>query len=78
MLSKQVPYTMGKQVSFDLFTKLFYGLIEKFDLKAADMKWVISIGSAFLASIMACLCSQPGDMILTATYKGSGGHGGHG
>jgi solute carrier family 25 phosphate transporter 3 len=42
-----------------------------------DAKWPISVGAAFLASIVACLSSQPGDMILTATYKGAGGHGGH-
>jgi solute carrier family 25 phosphate transporter 3 len=38
------------------------------------IKWGISVLSAFFAAICACLCSQPGDMILTATYKGHGGH----
>jgi solute carrier family 25 phosphate transporter 3 len=32
----------------------------------------ISLLSAFLASILSCLSSQPGDMILTATYKNHG------
>lgn len=32
-------------------------------------KWVVSVGAAFLASLVACIFSQPGDMILTETYK---------
>jgi len=76
MLSKQIPYTMGKQVSFDLIAQLLYVLAAYLAVSAADAKWAISLGAAFLASIVACLTSQPGDMILTATYKGAG-HGGH-
>lgn len=72
MLSKQVPYTMGKQVSFDLITKILYGIVLKLSLNPTDLKWIISTLSAFLASIFACLSSQPGDMILTETYKGKG------
>jgi hypothetical protein len=36
-------------------------------------KWLVSVSvsAAFCASIVACLFSQPGDMILTETYKGS-------
>ena len=68
MLSKQIPYTMGKQVSFDFFAGILYLIVAKLSLNF-DTKWLISIGSAFLASILACLSSQPGDMILTATYK---------
>lgn len=77
MLSKQIPYTMGKQVSFDLIAQLLYVLAAYLAVSAADAKWAISLGAAFLASIVACLTSQPGDMILTATYKGAG-HSGHG
>ena len=33
-------------------------------------KWLVSVSAAFCASIVACLFSQPGDMILTETYKG--------
>jgi len=29
------------------------------------------VGAAFLASIVACLSSHPGDVLLTATYKNS-------
>jgi len=37
------------------------------------LKWVVSVVSAFIASIFACIFSQPGDMILTETYKGKSG-----
>merc|ERR1712194_571670 len=30
----------------------------------------VSVLSAMVASVMACLMSQPGDVILTETYKG--------
>ena len=75
MLSKQVPYTMGKQVSFDVISRLmrafFISLLgeERLD----DLGWLVSICSAFCTSFIACICSQPGDMILTATYKASKG-----
>ena len=36
-----------------------------------DIKFAVSVTAAFIASIFACLSSQPGDMILTETYKGS-------
>ena len=71
MLFKQVPYTMAKQVSFDIFAKTFYGLADKLNYNKEEVKWPISVLSAFCASILACLSSQPGDMILTETYKGS-------
>jgi solute carrier family 25 phosphate transporter 3 len=67
MISKQVPYTMAKQVSFDLFAKFLYSLFQESE---KDMKWIVSISAAALASVLACLASQPGDMILTETYKG--------
>jgi Mitochondrial carrier protein len=35
----------------------------------AALKWVVSILAAAMASVVACLMSQPGDMILTETYK---------
>lgn len=72
MLAKQVPYTFGKQVSFDLVAKFLYSVtatMKILALSTAQLKWVVSLLSAFCASIAACLCSQPGDMILTETYK---------
>ena len=32
-------------------------------------KWLVSISAAACASLAACFLSQPGDMILTETYK---------
>jgi solute carrier family 25 phosphate transporter 3 len=66
MLAKQVPYTFGKQVSFDLIAVQMYAILQNF-MEVVN-KWLVSIMSAFCASIVACLCSQPGDMILTETY----------
>eukprot|EP00536_Pseudo-nitzschia_multiseries_P016966 jgi/Psemu1/223254/e_gw1.1313.26.1 len=70
MLAKQVPYTFGKQVSFDLVAKFLYSITEQLSvLSRSQLKWMVSLLSAFCASIAACLCSQPGDMILTETYS---------
>ena len=71
----QVPYTMSKQVSFDMFATILYSIAATAQLSASDVKWVISLTSAFFASILACLSSQPGDMILTATYRSKTGAG---
>jgi solute carrier family 25 phosphate transporter 3 len=75
MLSKQIPYTMAKQVSFDIVATMLYGIFAAKGLEAVDMKWVVSVMAAFVASIFACISSQPGDMILTETYKGKSGNG---
>lgn len=75
MLAKQVPYTMAKQVSFDIIASLIYGFlaVKASSISAEDVKWVVSVSAAFMASIFACIFSQPGDMILTETYKDSDG-----
>ena len=72
MLSKQVPYTFAKQVSFDAFASFLYATAASASLAAADVKLEVSFGAALLASILACILSQPGDVILTKTYKSSG------
>lgn len=72
MLAKQVPYTMGKQVSFDVFAAMLYAFASQLQLSEKHAKWMISMGAASLSSLMACLLSQPGDMILTATHNHSG------
>jgi solute carrier family 25 (mitochondrial phosphate transporter), member 3 len=69
MLSKQVPYTIGKQVSFDTFASFLYAIAASANFAAADVKLEVSFGAALLASVLACLFSHPGDVILTATYK---------
>jgi len=78
MLSKQVPYTMAKQVVFDVVAGLLYSYLtskSEGSLNVDDLKWVVSVTSAFVASLFACIFSQPGDMILTETYKGKSGNG---
>ena len=74
MLSKQIPYTMGKQVSFDIISKatrkVFINVLGEQTVE--DLPWLVSVCSAFVTSIIACVCSQPGDMILTYTYKSGG------
>lgn len=67
MLAKQVPYTMAKQVSFDMMAAFLYSHLKSGE---KDLKWVVSVVAAAFASILACIFSQPGDMILTETYKG--------
>jgi len=70
MLSKQVPYTFCKQVSFDVFAAgLYVAAYNTASLAPVDVKYEVSIGAAFLASILACIASHPGDVILTDTYK---------
>jgi solute carrier family 25 phosphate transporter 3 len=68
---------MAKQVSFDIVAGLLYAFLAQGDraLKAGDLKWFVSVTSAFIASLFACIFSQPGDMILTETYKGQSGNG---
>jgi solute carrier family 25 phosphate transporter 3 len=69
MLSKQVPYTCAKQVSFDVFAAFMYTVAATFSMTAANVKIEVAFGAAFLASMLACIMSQPGDVLLTATYK---------
>ena len=74
MLSKQVPYTFGKQVSFDVFAGFLYAFFGALQQKLSalndgSIKWAVSVFAAAAASLVACIFSQPGDMILTETYK---------
>lgn len=72
MLVKQVPYTFGKQVSFDVFAGILYAFFNSVKLtwlSDNETKWTVSVVAAFMASIIACILSQPGDMILTETYR---------
>lgn len=77
MLCKQVPYTMGKQVSFDLLCSVFYtslafalagGDADKLDPRA---KALVPFLGACCTSVIACILSHPGDMVLTEYFKGS-------
>lgn len=86
MLAKQVPYTMTKQVSFDVLTSLLYtafhhlkenpsfsGYLGGFGGEGSgavteDVKLVITFAAAAVTSVLACIASQPGDVLLTETY----------
>lgn len=77
MLAKQVPYTMGKQVSFDLFAGMLYTLLAGLSfVPQKEIALEVEVGAAFLASIVACLSSHPGDVLLTETYRESDGSNG--
>lgn len=61
--------TMTKQVTFDVFAGMLYSAAAALNLAAASVKLEVEVGAAFLASILSCISSQPGDVILTDTYK---------
>mmetsp|Transcript_5969 Transcript_5969/g.11281 ORF Transcript_5969/g.11281 Transcript_5969/m.11281 type:complete len:439 (-) Transcript_5969:63-1379(-) len=81
MLLKQVPYTMTKQVSFDVFAttlcqcttqyNILSPLLIPFDVEGSTQqaKFFCTTTAAFLASILACMSSQPGDVLLTKIYN---------
>jgi solute carrier family 25 phosphate transporter 3 len=55
-------------VSFDVVAAALYKALA--EVVYVHKKWLVSIGAAMCASFVACMLSQPGDMILTETYKG--------
>lgn len=73
MLSKQVPYTITKNVSFDFITTVSYTTVAAYGLTICS-KWklVIPLLSAMLASILSCISSQPGDMLLSVVNAEEG------
>ena len=62
---------MAKQVSFDMFAGFLYTFALQYSLSASAIRTEVEFLAAFVASILACLASHPGDVILTATYKSS-------
>lgn len=74
MILKQVPYTVTKNVSFDLFTKFFYSTLRQSGLATAScaMKFTIPLVSAAIASVLSSLTSQPGDTILSLSCAHDG------
>jgi solute carrier family 25 phosphate transporter 3 len=60
---------MTKQVTFDVFTGMLYSAAAALNVVPTSVKLEVEIGAAFLASILSCISSQPGDVILTDTYK---------
>jgi len=74
MLLKQVPYTVTKNVSFDLITKFFYSYLRQSGVAtiSASMKFTIPLISAAIASVLSSLTSQPGDTILSLSCAHDG------
>jgi solute carrier family 25 phosphate transporter 3 len=74
MVYKQVPYTVTKNVSFDLITRYSYlALINQGIGMTSSVKMTIPFLSAVLASILSCISSQPGDMLLSLVNAHQGG-----
>ena len=74
MAAKQVPYTMGKQVSFDFACECVRKVIDVCrggSPPSPMLDQLVPCIAAFPAAILACVLSHPGDMLLTAYYKGS-------
>jgi len=67
MLSKQCPYTLGKQVTYDTICAALYAIVT--NANEASTKIEVSLLGASVAAVVACVLSQPGDVILTETYK---------
>mmetsp|Transcript_9826 Transcript_9826/g.12763 ORF Transcript_9826/g.12763 Transcript_9826/m.12763 type:complete len:438 (-) Transcript_9826:1452-2765(-) len=68
MLSKQIPYTVTKQVSFDLITAMIYTNISSL----SNSTFVVPFISALMSSILSCISSHPGDMLLSVVNAHEG------
>lgn len=63
---KQVPYTVTKNVSFDIFTRFAYRMAIGYGFSMTHTtKLTIPFLCAVFASILSCISSQPGDMLLS-------------
>ena len=71
--SSTVPYTITKNVSFDFITTAAYMAVKGWGMAIdANMKLLIPLVSAFAASVMSTITSQPGDMLLSAVNAHEG------
>ena len=59
MMAKQIPYTIVKQVSFDVLAPLSLSVLRP------ELAIYAVIGSAFVSSVLSTLSSHPGDMLLS-------------
>jgi len=71
MTAKQVPYTMGKQVSFDFFCEAVHGVFVALCSAEvlARVDGLTPVVAALPAAILACVFSHPGDTVLTQFFK---------
>lgn len=66
MMYKQVPYTVVKNVSFDTIAKSLHRLLRNNGIgPTATVKFTVPLVAAAAASVLSCISSQPGDMLLT-------------
>jgi len=66
MVFKQVPYTVVKNVSFDFFAKHAYSTLRHYGVAlTATIKFTVPLLSAVLSSMLSCISSQPGDLLLS-------------
>lgn len=73
MIYKQVPYTVTKNVSFDIITKSAYAILrESGHVLTHATKVQIPLVAAIVASILSCISSQPGDMLLSLVNANEG------
>jgi len=73
MMSKQIPYTVTKNVSFDLMTTAAYKVMRTYGLLITkEIKICIPLLSAMIASVLSCISSQPGDMLLSVVNAEEG------
>lgn len=73
LFSSTVPYTITKNVSFDFITTAAYMAVKGWGMAIdANMKLLIPLVSAFAASVMSTITSQPGDMLLSAVNAHEG------
>lgn len=74
MIMKQVPYTVTKNVSFDLITKFLYSTIRATGASISmPVSIIVPLLAAVSASVLSTVSSQPGDMILSLVnaHKGN-------
>lgn len=78
MLAKQVPYTVTKQVSFDIGATILYRYVKavlspnNLVQYSRTILIFIPLISAALASFLSCISSQPGDMLLSLVNASAG------
>jgi solute carrier family 25 phosphate transporter 3 len=66
MVYKQVPYTVTKNVSFDFLTRSTYAAMRQNGVvMSSAVKVSVPMFAAFVASLLSCVSSQPGDMLLS-------------
>jgi solute carrier family 25 phosphate transporter 3 len=66
MLYKQVPYTISKNVAFDILTRMSYGAMQTWGMAVTGVtKVLIPLVCAFITSVLSTISSQPGDMLLS-------------